>query len=63
MGNTTWRAELLSVEKLLDELWIAEKFQSNLELAGSPRNVFRYSLACCPQGVEHYLGDGDEMSY
>ena len=25
-------------------LWIAEKFQSNSEIAGSPRNSFRASL-------------------
>ena len=27
-----------------DELWIAVKFQSNLEIAGSPRNSFRASV-------------------
>ena len=27
-----------------DDLWLAEKFQSNLEIAGSPRNRFRPSL-------------------
>ena len=27
-----------------DELWVAEKFQSNPEIAGSPRNSFRTSL-------------------
>ena len=27
-----------------DDLWIAEKFQSNPEIAGSPRNSFRASL-------------------
>jgi hypothetical protein len=32
------------VEKVWDELWIAEKFQSNSEIAGSPRNSFRASL-------------------
>ena len=32
------------VEKCGDELWIAEKFQSNSEIAGSPRNSFRASL-------------------
>jgi len=32
------------VEKCWDDLWIAEKFQSNLEIAGSPRNSFRASL-------------------
>ena len=28
----------------LDELWVAEKFQSKREIAGSPRNSFRASL-------------------
>ena len=28
-----------------DEVWIAEKFQSNPEIAGSPRNSFRASVA------------------
>ena len=26
-------------------MWVAEKFQSNSEIAGSPRNSFRASLA------------------
>ena len=34
----------VAVEKGGDELWIAEKFQSNPEIAGSPRNSFRASL-------------------
>ena len=33
-----------SVEKGGDELWIAEKFQSNTEIAGCPRNSFRASV-------------------
>ena len=39
-----WRPELIVVKKAPDELWIAEKFQSNSEIAGSPRNSFRASL-------------------
>ena len=39
-----WRTEPTSVEKGGDEVWIAEKFQSNSEIAGSPRNSFRASL-------------------
>ena len=31
-------------EKLADELWLAEKFQSNTAIAGSPRNSFRASV-------------------
>ena len=34
----------MSVEKGSDDLWIAEKFQSNSDIAGSPRNSFRASL-------------------
>ena len=44
MSKIKWRAELISVKKLPDELWLAEKFQSNSEIAGSPRNSFRASL-------------------
>ena len=32
------------VEMVADEVWIAEKFQSNPEIAGSLRNSFRASL-------------------
>ncbi len=35
----------MSVSKGSDDVWIAEKFQSNSEIAGSPRNSFRASLA------------------
>ena len=34
----------MSVEKGWDDLRIAEKFQSNPDIAGSPRNSFRASL-------------------
>ena len=33
-----------SAEKGGDDLWIAEKFQSSSDIAGSPRNSFRASL-------------------
>ena len=39
-----WRTEPTAVEKVADDLWLAEKFQSNSEIAGSPRNSFRTSL-------------------
>ena len=39
-----WRAEPISVEKGEDEVWVGVKFQSNVEIAGSPRNSFRASL-------------------
>ena len=44
MSRIKWRAELIDVKKSRDELWLAEKFQSNSEIAGSPRNSFRASL-------------------
>ena len=44
MSKIKWRSELISVKKLPDEVWLAEKFQSNSEIAGSPRNSFRTSL-------------------
>ena len=34
----------MSVEKGWDDVWIAVKFQSNSEIAGSPRIRFRASL-------------------
>ena len=32
------------VEKCWDEVWVAVKFQTNLEIAGSLRNSFRASV-------------------
>ena len=43
-SKVPWRSEHTSVEKGGDEVWIGEKFQSNPEIAGSPRNSFRASL-------------------
>ena len=48
-----WRTEPISVEKGLDEVWVGVKFQSNVEIAGSPRNSFRASLMARVQAVEH----------
>ena len=45
----------MHVEKCGDEVWVAEKFQSNLEIAGSLRNIFRYSLRVRVMEVEHCL--------
>jgi hypothetical protein len=39
-----WRTELVTVEKVSDELWIGVKGQSNLEISCSLRNNFRVSL-------------------
>ena len=43
----------MSVEKLWDELCIGVKCQSNVEIAGSPRNSFRASLWQHIETVEH----------
>ena len=43
----------MSVENGSDELWVGVKCQSNTEIAGSPRNAFRCSVACSLSQVEH----------
>jgi hypothetical protein len=48
-----WRPEPTHVEKCGDELGVAVKFQSNSEIAGSPRNSFRASVLIRVMEVEH----------
>ena len=48
----------MTVEKVLDELWIGVKGQSNLEISCSPRNNFRVSLGLIITGVEHWIHEG-----
>ena len=43
-----------------DELWVAEKFQSNSEIAGSLRNSFRASLGLEITGGKALNGLGAE---
>ena len=43
-----------------DDLWIAEKFQSNSEIAGSPRNSFRASLEEAITGGKALISQGVE---
>jgi hypothetical protein len=45
----------VSVENGWDEVWVAVKFQTNLEIAGSLRNSFRASLGIRIMEVEHCL--------
>ena len=52
-----------SVEKGGDELWIGEKFQSNSEIAGSPRNSFRASLVEKIHGGRALTGCGSHKAY
>ena len=56
MGNTIWRTEPVSVEKLSDDLRVGVKGQSNLEIARTPRNAFRCSLGANTVEVERLIG-------
>ena len=49
------------VEKCWDEVWVAVKFQSNLEIAGSPRNSFRASLGVENRGGRALFGLGARL--
>ena len=44
-----------------DELWVAEKFQSNSEIAGSLRNSFRASLGVGNRGGRALFGLGARL--
>ena len=46
------------VENRSDELWLGVKGQSNWEIAGSLRNIFRYGLRCLFEEVEHCMSEG-----
>ena len=48
----------MNVEKFWDDLWIGVKGQSNLVIAGSPRNSFRASVGCFFLVVEILNGLG-----
>ena len=48
----------MSVEKGWDEVWVAVKFQTNLEIAGSLRNLFRGSLGIENVGGRALFGRG-----
>ena len=63
MGKTTWRSEPTKVENLGDELSVGVKGQSNLEIAGSPRNVFRYSVESFSDGGRALDGLGALPGY
>jgi hypothetical protein len=51
------------LEKCLDELWMGVKGQSNLAIAGSPRNILRYSLDCFTSEVKLLDGLGSLQAY
>ena len=58
-----WRTEHTPVEIVGDDLWIAEKFQPNLDIAGSPRNSFRASLCLKIAGGKSLNGLGAFAGY
>ena len=51
----------MSVEKGWDEVWVAVKFQTNLEIAGSLRNSFRASLGIENDGGRALFGLGAHL--
>ena len=51
----------MSVEKGWDEVWVAVKFQTNLEIAGSLRNSFRASLGIKNRGGRALFGLGAHL--
>ena len=53
----------MMVENILDELRVGVKGQSNSEIAGSPRNIFRYSLAQENAGGKALIGLGASPGY
>jgi hypothetical protein len=53
----------VSVAKGSDELWVGVKCQSNAEIAGSPRNVLRYSRSLWPAGGRALLLRGGVTAY
>jgi hypothetical protein len=53
----------VNVEKFLDELWVGVKVQSNLAIAGSPRNSYRASVMRLVTGVELLTGQGVLQDY
>ena len=64
MGNTIWRTEPVSVEKLSDDLRVGVKGQSNLEIARTPRNAFRGSVVIKSLlEVELLIGCGGFTAY
>ena len=45
----------MTVAIVLDEVWLEVICLTNSEIAGSPRNISRYSLKVIYVGVEHWI--------
>ena len=52
MKKFNWRPEPFNVAKLSDDLWLEVICLTNLEIAGSPRNMFWHGLVFTIWGVE-----------
>jgi hypothetical protein len=63
LGKTRWRTEPGSVAIDLDDLWLGAKNQTNLEIAGSPRNILRYGLGEIRSGGKALDGLGGLQAY
>jgi len=63
LGKTNWRTAPTVVEKAVDELWVGVKGQTNLEIAGSLRNIFRYGLRIQINGGRALNGLGGLQAY
>jgi hypothetical protein len=50
--KTRGRPAPFRAANLSDDLWLEVICQSNSEIAGSLRNIFRYSVKCLVLGVE-----------
>jgi hypothetical protein len=53
----------VSVAKGSDELWVGKKFQSNVEIAGSPRNASRCSRCFDGPGGRALMRRGGREPY
>ena len=53
----------MSVAKGSDELWVGMKYQSNVEIAGSPRNASRCSRCFDGRGGRALMGRGGREPY
>jgi len=53
------RAEPVGVAKLWDDLWLGVISQSNLVIAGSLRNIFKYSGPVRMSGVGRVPAEGE----
>ena len=52
------RSEPIIVEMIRDDMWLEVICLANLEIAGSPRNIFRYSPEQLAWGVELWMDLG-----